>query len=314
MSINRTSNPIAQTDGKVLSQYTEQLRQQRRAYLGDGMGNLAVTPNTDNNGNGHLGLYWIRFGTSNDNGGSTQFGEAQKARVGEFLHFPEIANLPLRVYKNRKNGEWIIQSVDTQSLVDSNINPTSYNFFRMFNSLWARMLHDGRVFIPNQLESGDTLYSIESYVGLWEGTRQFYEHGRGVSDSLDLLSYIPTADNERLVLVAYLPYEDTYQIVSGASRAIVSDEFDLTYLNTMSIQLEDYAMPKGCIRLQNAQTTVTVEDFRIDVRQWFLASRPSGFPRTISVPRTIISNYQELFFGSVTVDSTLKIDGELVEL
>lgn len=314
MSINRTANPIAQSDGKVLSQYTEQLRQLRRAYLGDGMGNLAVTPNADNNGNGHLGLYWIRFGTSNDNGGATQFGEAQKARVGEFLHFPEINKLPLRVYKSRKNGEWVIQSVDTQALVDSNINPTSYNYFRMFNSLWARMLHDGRVFIPNQLESGDKLYTIESYVGLWDGTREFFEHGRGVSDNLSLSSYIPAAGNERLVLIAYRPYEDDYQIVSGASRAIDSAAFDLTYLNAMAVQLSDYAMPKGCIRLQNAQSTVTVEDFRIDLRQWFSSARPSGFPRTISVPRTVISNYQELFFGSITVDNTLKIDGELVEL
>lgn len=314
MSINRTANPIPQNQGEILSRYSEQTRQEFSAVLGNGVDEIGVSPNPDNNGNGNWGYYWIRLATGNDNGGATQYGEPQKANIDRLIHIPETQGLPIRVYKSGKNGEWVISAVDNRVLQAANVNPSGFNLFRILNSLWARMLRDGRLFSPNQFNSGQSRFTIESYVGIWDGDRQFYEHGRGLSADLDLISYVPTAGNERLVLIAYLPYEDDYQIVSGATRTIVASNFDLDYLNDMASQLLDYAMPKGCFRLQNAQTTVTVEDFRIDLRQWFLSTRPHGFPMTVSVPRTIISDYQQVVYGSLTVDSILKIDGYLLEL
>ncbi len=311
---NRTAKPIPQSMGNLLNQYTQQTKQDRRAYLGDGLGSCAVAPNPDNNGSEHYGRYWIRFGAANDNSGNTQYGEKQKARVQEFLHFEEREGLPLRVRQSRKNGEWVIVGIDSDALVNASVNPSSYNFNRALNSLYARMLRDGRVFIPNQLNSGDTLYTVESYIGLWDGDRQFYEHGRGVSDNLDLASYIPSAGNEHLVLIAYLPYEQSYQVVSGASRTMATTNFDLAYLNDMAEQLSDYAEPKGCIRLRNAQDTVTAEDYRIDVRQWLNSRQARGFPMTISTPTTIISGYQQTYHGTLTVSNTLKLDGSLVYL
>lgn len=311
MSINRTTKPIPQSMGNTLNQYTRQLRQSRAAILGDGIGSIAVAPNPDNNGTEHYGRYWIRLAIGNDNNNNTQYGEPQKARVKDFLNFEERQDLPLRVFQDGRNGEWIIASIDTDKLIAASVNPSSYNFFRILNSLFARMLRDGRIFVANQLNSNGTKYSIESYVGFWDADRSFHEHGRGLSSNLDLASYIPSAGNERLVLIAYLPYEDSYQVVSGASRTIVATAFDMTYLNTMAVQLNDYAMPKGCFHLKNAQGTVTQEDFTIDLRQWFLASRPRGFPKTISYPTTIVSDYQQLFYGTLTINSTLTLDGEL---
>lgn len=314
MSVNRTARPIPQAMGETLSQYSEQRRQEFSAVLGNGVDEIAVSPNTDNNGNGNWGYYWIRFATGNDNGGATQYGEPQKANIDRLISIPETQGLPVRVYKSGKNGEWVISAVDNKVLIAANVNPSGYNLFRILNSLWARMLRDGRPFSPNQLNSGQSRYTVESYVGVWDGDRQFYEHGRGLSADLDLIDYVPAANLERLVLIAYLPYEDDYQAVSGATRTITTGNFDLDYINDMASQLYDYAMPKGCFRLQNSQTTVTVEDFRIDLRQWFLATRPHGFPMAISVPRTIISGYQQVIYGSLTVDSILKIDGVILEL
>lgn len=314
MSINRTSNPIPQALGATLARYSEQTRQEFSAVLGNGLDEIGVSPNPDNNGNGSWGYYWIRLATGNDNGGATQYGEPQKANIDKLIHIPETQGLPIRVYKSGKNGEWVISSVDNRVLVAANVNPSGFNLYRILNSLWARMLRDGRVFSPNKTNSGGTRYTVESYVGVWDGDRLFHEHGRGLSAALDLFAHVPTAGNERLVLIAYLPYEDDYQAVSGASRTITAENFDLNYINAMAIQLYDYAMPKGCFRLQNAQTTITVEDFRIDLRQWFMATRPHGFPMTVSAPRTIISGYQQVIYNGLTVDSILKIDGILLEL
>lgn len=313
MSMNRTALPIPQNLGATLDRYNEQRRQDFSAVLGDGVSEIAVSPNPDNNGNGHYGYYWIRIATGNDNGGATQYGEKQKAKIDDFVNIPEWQGFPVRVYKSSKNGEWVIRGADVKALVASNVNPLSYNDFRMFNSLWARMLHDGNIYIPNQLNSGGVFFTVESYVGLWDGDRQFYEHGRGLSAILSLADYIPDAGDECLALIAYLPYEDEYQIIAGETRAIVSNLFDLDYINDMAVQLYDYAMPKGCVHLKNSQNTVTMEDFKINLRQWFLATKPHGFPMTISVPRTIISDYQQVFYGTLTVDSILKVDGILRE-
>lgn len=314
MSINRTARPIPQALGETLYQYSEQRKQEFSAVLGNGIDEIGVSPNPDNNGNNNWGYYWIRLATGNDNGGATQYGEPQKANIDRLIHVPETQGLPIRVYKSGKNGEWVISGVDNKILVAANVNPSGYNLFRILNSLWARMLRDGRVFSPNQVNSGETRYTVESYVGLWDGDRMFHEHGRGLSADLDIFPYVPSAGNERLVLIAYLPYEDDYQAIAGDTRTISAANFDLDYLNDMAIQLMDYAMPKGCFRLQNGQTTVTIEDFRIDLRQWFLATRPHGFPMTISAPRTIISGYQQVIYNGLTVDSILKVDGIMLEL
>lgn len=313
MSINRTANPIAQKLGKILEDYSAQRKQEFSAVLGNGINEVSVSPNPDNNGNGHYGYYWIRLASGNNNSGTTQYGEPQKAQVDKLLHIPETQNLPIRVTRSGRNNEWVITGIDNKNLIAADVNPNSYNLFRLLNSLYARMLRDGRIFISNQLNSSGTKYTIESYVGLWDGDRQFYEHGRGLSDNLDLASYIPTADNERLVLIAYLPYENLYQVVAGATRSIDSSNFTLSYLNDMAEQLLDYAMAKGCVRLQNAQTTITIEDFRIDLRQWFQAHRPRGFPSFIAVPRTIIGNHQQIYYGSLTNDNLLKNDGLIVQ-
>lgn len=312
---NRTAKPISPQLARNMKPYVEQIGLETTAYLGNEFGEVPVAANPETNSTSHYGRYWIRLRTGNDNNGNAILGTPQKARKDNNLNYMiEWVGYPVRVRYDRNTGEWVIVSMDDSELLQAGIDTRSNNMFRQLNNQWFRNTRDGRVFVPSETDGGSKLFTIESAYVHWKADNSIYNLGKGISDNLDLSSYIPTAGNERLVLVGERWHDRTIQLIASATRAVTTADYSLSDVQALAIQLDDYAQPLGVFRLSNAQATVTWENLEIDLRSPFQAPQIRGNRNVIDVPVHILEKHQYLIHSTLTIESSFIVDGEVVIL
>ncbi len=293
MSINRTAKPLRVRDIQQMQEFGLHTRGTVAAILGDLNGNIYVSPNANSaNSTYHYGKYWIRVRAHIDGEGFTGFSQAVPA-INQSLTLPTLAGLPLRVAIDPTNGEWVIKDIDFKRVNAGAFNTNALNQGDPANrQIWIRNIRDGKVFVPGTAaDSSETRITIEPFLFAFDGA--LYNGNKTLTDNIDLTSHIPTAGNERLILVAMRANDRTIQIIVGSTRTITGLKYAVSDVNALVQQLDDYAMPIAVLRLADAQAVIREKALEVDLRQMINVPHPRGWPWNITSHTHLLANHQQ---------------------
>lgn len=299
--INRTAMSLPPNATKSMSAFGLHIGQTVQAALGDEYGNIYVKADSVQvGGKQHYGQLYVRIITGEDGNGNTAYAQAQPAL--NKAQIPTMYGMRVLVALNPVSGGLQIVSLDYDAAVNAGINTNAYNLLDSSNrQLFFRSLRNFRLFSPATANEDKTIITIEPLVFLYEGV--LYNGGKAVSDDIDLASSVPTAGNERLVLIAVRAHDRTVQTIESATRTISTAKYALSDLNVLAAQLDDTAMVSGAVRLADARATITESDLQYDVRQLVNVPRPRGWPYVISRHIHMLANQQETVRGSQTIEA-----------
>lgn len=306
--MNRTGRPLNIGSVGELAAFARHTRQRLPAYLGDGNGVIDVPANGTNHH--HLGRVYIRFASGVDSAGNTKFTQAVAARNETDIEYH--INYPILVRYDQTSGDYIVVEADHKRLAQAGANPHSLNKNHPVSKrIHLRQIVEGNVFAVATATTDSTKVTIEPFVYWFDGA--LYSGGKGITDNVDLAAYIPTAGNERLVVVGLNYADNSVQVISGSTRTISGSKYTLSDLDTLVQQLDDFTRPHRAVRLANNASTVREKALHSDVRQFLNVPQPRGFVQVVNRHIRITDNYQELF-TTLTVEGVLQVDGLLVEV
>ena len=299
--INRTAMSLKPDDVQSMSAFGLHIGQTVQAALGDEYGNIYVkSGSVETGGKQHYGRLYVRIVLGEDGNGNTAYAQAQPAL--NKAQIPIMHGMRVLVAINPVSGGLQIERLDFDAAVNAGINTHAYNLLDNSNrQLFFRSLRNFRLFPPATAAEDKTIITIEPLVFLFEGV--LYNGGKAVSDDIDLASSVPTAGNERLVLIAVRAHDRTVQIIEGATRTISTAKWGLSDLNVLAAQLDDTAIVSGAVRLADARATITEADLQYDVRQLINVPQPRGWPYVISRHIHMLANQQETVRGSQTIEA-----------
>lgn len=179
-----------------------------------------------------------------------------------------------------------------------------------------RNVTDGKLFVAKDASGNPTL-KLASYDEPYiNATGTLYSLGRGesTSDSIDLTSYVPASNIERLVLIYTNPTDNSDGVVSGDTRTISGASWTTSDIQALVNKLpHQHTAPREVWRLADSQTYLRRSDFVDDLRQVINIPTATGFPTTLSRNWLILANHQVIVQGEVsTGDYQLITDGELI--
>lgn len=293
--VNKPLPRIQATEGYAFGQLTGQTT---KATVGDGSGNVFVSAN---NSNRNYGRVWIRVNQGVDANGEAITSPPIKALANK--DFYPADGMPVNVSVDPVTGAYRIEGNDVLAAGRGGINTNGFNTQNpAHNSKHFADLRDMRSFVPTTNTTSTTKITIEPYLYIYNGTVKLAE--KGLSDNVDLSSYVPTAGNERLVGIAIKASDNSVQIVSGTTRTISSDPFAIADLQELADLLDTDAMPVDIWRLKNAQSEINIADRFMDWRQ--IVNVPggaggSGYPDPVTITFEVIAGYTVLVKDSISV-------------
>jgi hypothetical protein len=306
--MNRTANPLDFQNYDDYIAYGLQTKQLRRAYLGDGNGRILVLANgmaTD-----HYGKVWIRFADGTDDNGTTVFGQAVQASVNPNVNYTHKTNLPLLVRTSNANKRFIVEQVDEEAARNAGYNTHVLNPLAPEQKrFWMRQAWDAAISAVATDTTPSTNVTMNPFLFEFDGV--IYDGGE--AQSIDLSAYIPSAGDERLVLIGKRANDNTVQVIQSATRTATTTLYDLSTIAALIDEFDDYVMPKQAVKLIGGATSVYERDLHQDLRQFVNVQQPRGFPSVIKRHTKILADYQQMFKGSLSITTgSLDIHGELL--
>lgn len=305
-TLNRTANPVRLQDYDEHTAYALQTGALQIAYLGDERG---IIPVESNGSTAHYGQVYIRLPSTTNENGATVLGQAIEASVSPNVNFVYKTGLPVLVRKIGMNEQYRVVDVDEIAAARAGFNTHQLNPMHPANQLkWIRNLRDGKLFATGTVNTDSLTISVEPFLFWFDGV--LYNGGK--DNTIDLSSYMPGADLERLVVLGERATDRTIQIIAGSTRTITPVKYALSDIVALVAQFDDYVIPLGAVKLGDNAVTILEGDLHQDVRQMINVQQPRGFPNPITRQRVIISGYQALFSGGLEIDGgELVINGEL---
>lgn len=172
---------------------------------------------------------------------------------------------------------------------------------------------------------GATSFEVTVYPLVYEKPDGTFGIFSGTSDGtgnakLDLTAYVPAASDDQCVVVTWLnTYANTVSVtvssdISQDTNLYTRDNLAtlLGLINECAATRPVDAIPSRVFVVRGDATYIEVRDELQDLRPWLHSPDKFGFPLSIDRPFRVWAGYQQIFYGTLTVNDTLYVDGTLV--
>ncbi len=261
---SRVTSPLSRVPAREGQALKEQTGGTEQAIAGNGKGVVNVI--SADSGTSAYGMVWIRLirGINPTTGG---FLTTPPIRAQAKSDFYSVDGMPIRVSVDAVSGLHRVEGNDVGRASEAGVNVNGLNAQApATHKRWLRDIRNMKPFIASTNTTNATKIAIEPYLYAYNGVLK--DATKGISNDIDLASYIPTNGLERLVGIAIKAIDNSVQIVSGSTRTISAANWSLSDLQALYDQLDSDAMPSYVIRLADAQDTITMSDVILDWRQF----------------------------------------------
>jgi hypothetical protein len=273
-----------------------QTGQLKRAFLGNANGVIPVATNQISSD--HYGKVYIRFIDGLNDSGATVLGQAVEAWVNPNANYTYKTNLPVLVRTIGANNGYMVEQVDVIACARANYNTHVLNPMSPENQrFWLRQVWDAGAFALGTINNDSLTVSVSPFIFHWDGA--YYDGGQ--PDNIDLSSYMPAADLERLVLLGIRAYDRTVQIVQSGTRTITHTKYALSDIANLIDEFDDYIIPIQAVKLADNAVTVLERDLHQDLRQFINIQPPRGTPTSIVRHTLILNGFQDSAIGGIEI-------------
>lgn len=278
------------------------------AVLGDGSGNVYAGQ----------GRYWIRYRLGVDESNRVTYSKPLPIRYAGEGAIPESSGVEVLIKVDfddvlsifRVHPAWY----DRVEIDSRTYNPTARN------PKWLRVKNFVRWLTrPVGSESGATSTLItrrENPVFVDDYLEYLTDSGTILAAAKpDLSSLIPAAGYHCVVCVFYDTLAETH-FAAASTAQVLATPLDDTDVVECFAQLEhNEYVPLLSLTLADNQSSIDINDYRNDLRQFVNAPRVYGFPNPIPDGKAIIirSSHQEITYD-LTVIGDLTVEGDMVIL
>lgn len=277
------------------------------ALLGNASGQIYVQ--------GEPELVWVRLEAGSDANGNTIYGGATQVKAGTRASYPIVANGRVWVGADYR-GEFSVLEADSSYLAQVGLNPTITNKLAP-EQQWVSLqsmtiglsLPVGSTGTPSTLVNAHPILYVD-----YDYNLQLFEGTQTPAAMLDLSSFIPTAGNQCVVLVALDTLTNTLIATATTPVTIDTPLVPLIALNTCLGQMFNDVIPLQSLKLANAQTFIDARSLYVDPRQFLNVPPAYGFASPVVRKTRIQAGRQVVLYNELIVDSELVNDGEIVVL
>lgn len=275
----------------------------------------------DTNGNPYTNeksRYWVRIAERTDDNGNVVYGNPIKVRYAGGSGVIVQAGVEVLLEYDYDN-ELSITRMKPDYFDRANIDSRTFNIGEPQNN-WLLVRNFVRWLtrpVGSSASQDSTLitvrenpFFIDDYLD-W----QTYAGTKRAADKLDLASYIPAADNQRLIVIFHDTYNNTPLVTASTAQALTSAIDSTDYDECFAALTHNEFVPLVAFTLSDNQSAITINDLTEDLRQVFNAPRVYGFPNPIPSDKAILirSTHQEIVYD-LTVEGDLIIEGDLLVL
>lgn len=295
--VNRPLPRVSTREAKTLSEFTNVTKE---AVAGDGNGKVFIASQYADFHN--YGQVWIRLYEGVDGSGNAVYSPPKKALADK--DFYPADGMAIRVSVDMVSGKYRVQGNDVKRSAAYGVNTNGFNTQNpAHNRRYLDDLRNGSFFSPTSNTTSLTKVTQEPYLYIYNGTVKLAQ--KGLTDNVDLSSYIPGSNLERLVGLGIKASDNSVQIVSGSTRAVSGDAWELTDLQEIVDGFDSDTMPIDVWRLQDSQTEINQTDRLFDLRQFINmpGAGGSGYPDPVTNTFEITAGYTVLVKDGITVSS-----------
>lgn len=287
------------------------LNRPRSATIGNYAGDVFVaSPNGIGEDAQIRGLVWARLPNGYTAEGTSTAGDVIVCVIEGGASITPEYNLPVTVAKHPiMRGLWVIQGIDTQSIIKLNKNPAQYNDKRGIVplSVYLRNIVNGKEF-PNRVSGAYTKQTVVSDALLLTYDNTVRTPYTATATPIDFTSDFPS---DTLTQRFALTYFDT---VTGTTDYVLADEEAFnTPITIAKVQgLADklphqLTTPLSVIKLDGGFGQIDQRHIQVDLRQFINTPTPSGMPLVLSRNWIIPSNYEEIATKKQTISAGYKL-------
>lgn len=275
----------------------------------------------DDNGNpyGPRSTYWVRFPLGTDTNGDITYSEARPVRYDGTSGVIAKGGIEVMVRRDPYDDVETITRVVPDYWSRSGIDSRIVNQAEPFSQFT-----DARNFIrllcrPVGSTSGSPSTKVtvreDPFFVDWFGDWSTYAGTIAAADKIDLDSYIPAADEHRLIVIFFDRLINAPLVTASTAKALSTDIDSTDYDEAFAALPHNEYTALVALELADDQPGIDVNNVLEDLRTWLPAPPMMGFPNPIPADKAYLlrETHQMLMFNLV-VEGTLTLEGSLTVL
>jgi hypothetical protein len=294
---------VSQNQIRQIRRVRRALRPESRiAYVGNNLGQVAVP--------GKPGYVYVRYPAGSDAAGTMVLSPAAAVRSSVGAAYPPRPGARVLVGKDYEGRDAIL-SADFTGLIESGINPIvtnplmpemRYTSNDNYTPLMAQPVSN-----PLNTAPKVTVYSWFADVGLDEVV---YVPGTDTASSkIDLTSFVPTAGQQRYVVVWLDAIDRTFRVTGSVAQAITVD-LTLDDINECFVGRPPDGVPIKAFKLVGGKA-LAQEPAHLDLRTLVNVPQLLGYDNPVVVESRLNAGKHEVVKGPYSVKSVMHVRGVL---